>query len=193
LTHGADHSTVRIFETLRWQQGDSFDQRYEDLSNLSVFRDRCEDVTPRLCIELGLVDRHENVANRFRARAHAINWPAPERDACDLSSGPAHRRPLASLLLDGKPVPVPIAFALGAGIGLGSVLRAGLETFMDYPYQTPSSLPSSVHAQGIVMKTPRLNPGRVGDYTRTTSSPTFHSPPPGNSITGPSPRCAGSG
>jgi hypothetical protein len=46
LTHGADHSTL----------------------------DRCEDVTPRLCIELGLIDRHENVANRFRARAHAINW-----------------------------------------------------------------------------------------------------------------------
>ena len=44
------------------------------LSNLSVFRDRCEDVTPRLSIELGLIDRHENVANRFRARARAINW-----------------------------------------------------------------------------------------------------------------------
>jgi hypothetical protein len=54
---------------LRWQQDDSLDLRYEDLPNLSVFRDRREDVTPWLCIEPGTIDRHENVANRFRARA----------------------------------------------------------------------------------------------------------------------------
>jgi hypothetical protein len=69
LTHAADHSTLHVFETLR---RDSFKQLYEDLSNLSVFRDRCEDVTPRLCIELALIDRHENVAIVFRARARAI-------------------------------------------------------------------------------------------------------------------------